>query len=312
MITGVENLVSGLIIKGIGGFYYIRVQDKVFECKARGKFRNNNKIPLPGDKVEISILDENKRIGSIEKILERTSLVVRPCVANVDTIIIVVSTNSPEPDYLLLDKLLVYAESMSIKPVICVNKTDLDYDNVLIKIKEIYVNTGYEIIGTSCFTNTGCAKLKKAIGKGIAIFSGISGSGKSTLINNIMESVVMETGALSKKLSRGKHTTRHAELIELDTGGFIADTPGFSSFKLDKIKADEIELFFPEFKKYLNCCKYTGCHHISEPECKIKEALENNKISQERYNRYVEFFEMLKDRKIAYKLKNKKRNEKYD
>lgn len=299
-----ENLESGLIIKGIGGFYYVRVQNKVFECKARGKFRNNDKIPLPGDRVEISIIDENKRIGSIEKILDRHSLVVRPSVANVDTIVFVIPVCSPEPDYMLLDKLLVSAESMSIKPIICVNKTDLDYDNVCNKISEIYLNTGYEIIGTSYLTDTGFDKLKKAIGKGIAIFSGVSGSGKSTIINSIMNSVVMETGILSKKTSRGMHTTRHAELIELETGGFIADTPGFSSYELDTLNADELELYFPEFRKHLNKCKYTGCSHTCELECNIKKALENGEISRERYERYVEFYKMIKKRKIDYKKKN--------
>lgn len=292
---------SGLIVKGIGGFYYIRVLDELFECKARGKFRNTNETPLPGDYVEILISDKVKKIGSIEKIFQRHSLLVRPNIANVDTIIFVISVQLPKPDYMLLDKLLVTAEAKGIKSIICVNKMDLDEENECQKISDYYKNTGYKIIAASNILDIGFVELKDALKDQIAVFSGMSGVGKSTILNKLMDSTVMETGALSRKSERGKHTTRHAELIEIDTGGYIADTPGFSSFELDIIKPENLEGYFPEFEKHLNKCKFVGCSHISEPECEIKGILEKGEITKARYERYVELYKMLKMRKIDYK-----------
>jgi ribosome biogenesis GTPase len=294
-------LPSGLIIKGIGGFYYVRVLDELFECKARGRFRNTNETPLPGDTVEILISDEEKKIGSIEKIHPRHSLLVRPNIANVDTIIFVVSVKLPKPDYLLLDKLLITAEAKGIRSIICVNKMDLDEENEYQKISDYYRNTEYRIIATSCVLDAGFAELKEALRDQIAVFSGMSGVGKSTILNKLMNSKIMETGVLSRKSERGKHTTRHAELIEIDTGGYIADTPGFSSFELDIIKPEKLEGYFPEFEKHLNKCKFVGCSHISEPECEIKVALEKGGITKVRYERYAELYKMLKKRKIEYK-----------
>ncbi len=241
---------KGLIIKGIGGFYYVRVQNELFECKARGIFRNNKETPLPGDNVEISIIDNEKKLGSVEKILPRHSLLIRPSIANVDTIIFVVAMQSPKPDLLLLDKLIITAEAKGIKSLICANKMDLDKDDECDVIKNYYKNTGYRIIETSYVSNIGFDILKEEIKDKIAVFSGMSGVGKSTIINSIMDSIVMETGVLSRKSERGKHTTRHAELIEIDTGGFVADTPGFSSFELDILKPENLERYFPEFYKH--------------------------------------------------------------
>jgi len=294
-------LPKGLIIKGIGGFYYVRVQNELFECKARGIFRNNKETPLPGDNVEISIIDNEKKLGSVEKILPRHSLLVRPSIANVDTIIFVVAMQSPKPDLLLLDKLIITAEAKGIKSLICANKMDLDKDDECDVIKNYYKNTGYRIIETSYVSNIGFDILKEEIKDKIAVFSGMSGVGKSTIINSIMDSIVMETGVLSRKSERGKHTTRHAELIEIDTGGFVADTPGFSSFELDILKPENLERYFPEFDKHLNNCKFVGCSHIKEPECNIKNAVDDGEISKERYERYVEIYNLLKSRKIEYK-----------
>ncbi len=292
---------KGLIIKGIGGFYYVRVQNELFECKARGIFRNNKETPLPGDNVEISIIDNEKKLGSVEKILPRHSLLIRPSIANVDTIIFVVAMQSPKPDLLLLDKLIITAEAKGIKSLICANKMDLDKDDECDVIKNYYKNTGYRIIETSYVSNIGFDILKEEIKDKIAVFSGMSGVGKSTIINSIMDSIVMETGVLSRKSERGKHTTRHAELIEIDTGGFVADTPGFSSFELDILKPENLERYFPEFDKHLNNCKFVGCSHIKEPECNIKNAVDDGEISKERYERYVEIYNLLKSRKIEYK-----------
>lgn len=295
---------SGIIIKGIGGFYYIKADnDRIYECKARGIFRKEEMAPLPGDKVNITVLDENKLKGSIEAIHERETQLVRPAVANINQVAIVIAVKSPAPDYALFDKLLITAESKNIKPLIIINKTDLDEGNESDSIIAAYSLAHYTIIRTSSKLNLGFDLLKKELSSRITAFAGQSGVGKSTILNRIMDDSIMDTGTVSERIGRGKHTTRHAELVELVNGGFVVDTPGFSSFELSDFKHSELQLFYPEFSEHLNKCRFAGCSHISEPDCSIKRALEAGLIDKGRYSRFVQFYNDLKNTDKNYKGK---------
>jgi ribosome biogenesis GTPase / thiamine phosphate phosphatase len=288
------NLPSGIIIKGIGGFYYVKAENGIYECKARGIFRKDETIPLPGDRVIISVIEEEKKIGSLDEIMPRESHLIRPAVANVNQIAVVLAIKSPSPDFMLLDKLLITAESERLHVIICINKIDLCENLELEKILKAYNKTGYKIISLSSKKDYGFDELRAALDKRITVFAGQSGVGKSTILNRIMNYQVMQTGKVSEKIKRGKHTTRHAELVELVSGGYVVDTPGFSSFELMELNHENLELYYPEFDAYLNKCRFTGCSHISEPSCSIKEALSNGDISAERYQRYVELYNFLK------------------
>lgn len=291
---------SGIIIKGIGGFYYIKTTNGIYECKARGIFRKDDQKPLIGDRVTITVIDDKNMLGSLDVIEPRQSYFVRPMVANVDQMAIVAAVKSPTPDYILLDKLLITCEVKKIKPVICINKVDLDDSKECEYIESAYSKAGYKTVSLSSVMNIGFDKLKSVLKDKITVFAGQSGVGKSTILNNIMSSMVMKTGSVSEKIERGKHTTRHAELIDLEDGGFIVDTPGFSSFELDDIEYTELELYYPEFVKYQGSCRFTGCSHISEPDCAIKKALNTGEIDMERYNRYVCLYIQLKSKPKDY------------
>lgn len=286
---------SGTIIKGISGFYYVSSDDDgIYECKARGIFRKDELTPLVGDRVLFSVTDSLKWNGNIEKIQARSSVLERPAIANTDQIIAVIAIKSPEPDMLLLDKLLVTAGKKAINVAICINKTDLDERNVTEEISKPYIKAGYRVIGTSSVNNTGLDELRMALTGRISVFAGQSGVGKSTLLNRIMDTMVMETGELSRKIKRGRHTTRHAELISLAGGGFVADTPGFSLLELSGITHTELQYHYPEFKEYIGKCRFTGCSHVGEPGCGVKAAVENKQVSDERYVRYTGLYAVLK------------------
>ena len=286
---------TGKIIKGIAGYYYVEVNNNIYECRARGVFRNKKETPLVGDKVEIDIIDEENKKGNVASILPRKNVFIRPQVANIDNIIIVVSATVPKLDIMLLDKLLIMYQIEGIKPVICINKTDdtNGYDGA---IKDIYQKAGYKVFETSAKDNIGIDKLKAILKDKTSILTGQSGVGKSSLINRIVDDNVFEIGTLSEKILRGKNTTRHTELIELKEGGYIIDSPGFSSISLDKINCHELEMYYPEFEEYLGTCKFTGCSHLKEIGCKIKEALDSKNIDEGRYERYKEIYSDLKDK----------------
>jgi ribosome biogenesis GTPase / thiamine phosphate phosphatase len=293
----------GIILKGIGGFYYVKTQNTVYECKAKGIFRREDQIPLPGDEVNISIIDEVRAKGNIDKILPRRSHLIRPHVANINQIFIVISAKSPVPDLMLLDKLLITAEIKNIDVVICINKIDLDENQEYKSIESTYSKAGYKILKISSKLEYGFDHLKDLLKNKITVFSGQSGVGKSTILNRIMKSMVMKTGDVSQKIERGKHTTRHAELIELEEGGFVLDTPGFSSFELSDIPFGQLEIYYPEFENLLNKCKFTGCGHVSEPDCVIKEALKSGVVDDGRYNRFITIYNFLKLQKSYDKKK---------
>ncbi|HEX2927982.1 MAG TPA: ribosome small subunit-dependent GTPase A [Ruminiclostridium sp.] len=286
----------GIILKGIGGFYYVKEENNntIFECKPRGIFRKDSITPLPGDKVEFSIIDYEEKLGSVDKIYPRFSELVRPAIANIDQMIIVIAVKAPETDFMLLDKLLITAEIKKLKAIICINKIDLE-NSIAKNIWNIYSSAGYDCIELSSVLNVGYENLHDKLNNHISVLAGQSGVGKSTILNHIMDSWVMRTGKVSNKIERGKHTTRHAEILELESGGYIADTPGFSSFELADIQYMELENCYPEFRQLLNKCKFTSCSHITEPECRIREAVEQGKIDVGRFQRYTQLYKILKD-----------------
>lgn len=288
-------MMNGLIVKGIGGFYYVKTSDgKEYECKARGVFRKKHLTPMIGDKVEIEVTDKDK--GSIVKIYERTSSLIRPPVANIDTMIIVVAAASPEPSLFLLDKMLVNAEIGGIEPIICINKSDIVQRE---DIQSIYKAAGYRVVVSSAEDGSGLDELQGIIKGKVTAFSGLSGVGKSTLLGMILNEE-LETGDVSEKISRGKHTTRHVELFELSSGGFVLDTPGFSSLEIEGIKAEALWRYFPEMSECENMCRFRGCSHINEPDCAVKDML-GKRLSESRYESYVEIYNKLKQVKAWQK-----------
>jgi len=287
-------LPSGLIMKGIGGFYYVLSGESVYECKARGIFRRKEITPLPGDRVEFSVGDETKKIGNIDEIHERDSLLVRPAVANVNQVAVVIAVKLPDPDFMLLDKLLVTAEKDKMNAVLCINKVDLSMPGEHAAIGKIYENAGYKVVYCNSTLGEGFDELRHELAGRITVFAGQSGVGKSTILNRLMDSLLMETGGLSKKIGRGKHTTRHAELIPLVDGGFLVDTPGFSSFELAGISPEELKDYYPEFGGMDGSCRFKGCSHSAEPDCKVKEGIDSGLINPGRHARYVELLKSLK------------------
>lgn len=277
----------GTIIKGIGGFYYVKASDSIYECKARGIFRKEKITPMIGDRVEIET-DGDK--GSIIKIMERKSSLVRPPVANVDTMMLVAAAASPDPNLPLIDKMLVNAEINNIQPAICINKTDLaERDDIV----SAYSMAGYEIFIVSAEREIGIEELTNYLQGKTTAFAGLSGVGKSSLLNLITDGS-METGSVSEKIMRGKHTTRHVELFELSGGGFVLDTPGFSSLEVEGIKADELWEYFPEIAPVNGNCRFRGCSHINEPDCAVRELVKSGKMALSRYDSYTELYNKLK------------------
>lgn len=277
---------NGTIIKGIGGYYYVDIDGVIYECRARGVFRNNKVTPLVGDNVDILVVDADKKKGSIVNISKRKNVFIRPQVANIDDIVIVVSATIPKVDLMLLDKLLILYQVEDIKPLICVNKID-ELDNEENDITIVYRKAGYDVVNVSAKESKGINDLEEYIKNKTTVFTGQSGVGKSTIINKILRKDLFKTGNLSEKIARGKNTTRHIELVELPFGGFILDSPGFSSLNIDKVNCCDIEHYYPEFAPYIGKCKFRGCNHVKEIGCEIKKALEQNIIDKDRYERYV-------------------------
>ena len=305
---------QGKIIKGIAGFYYVHVVDKgIYESKAKGAFRNERIKPLVGDNVEIDIIDENAKIGNIKKILKRKNSLIRPAVANINQAMIVFALKDPDPALNLLDRFLILMEMQGVKTVICFNKSDLVTELSLEEsslktyktgtkadqsyveyIASIYEKAGYEVIITSTKEGENIDLVKKALKSKTTAFAGPSGVGKSSMLNAIMPEAESETGEISKKLGRGKHTTRHSEIFNLEGDTYIMDTPGFSSLDLSMIKPEELKNYYPEFVKEEDYCKFAGCLHLNEPVCGVKDALEEGRISLERYENYKLLYEELK------------------
>lgn len=296
---------EGIILKGVGGFYYVKTSNGIYECKARGIFRIRDISPLPGDRVIIESVSEQYMSGNIEEILERKSVLVRPPVANVDLVVLTIAAKSPVADMLLFDKMIITILSKNIDILLCVNKLDIDDGLTFNKISEVYGNAGFTVLGVRKDDPDTIDKLLEHISGHINVFAGQSGVGKSTIMNLILKSEVMETGSVSVKIQRGKQTTRHTQLLELINGGYVVDTPGFSSFELEDIEEGKLVDYYPEFSNYLGKCRFQDCVHINEPDCEIKNAVNIGAISKERYDRYVELYLMLKAKNNIYKGKNK-------
>ena len=285
---------KGKIIKGIGGFYYIKTNEGIIECKARGKFRHKSLKPIVGDNVEIKI--ENGK-GTIEDIEERSSELIRPTVANVTQAFVVFAIKNPDLNFDLLNRFLVLCESNNIKVVVALNKIDLVNDEEREELKQKINSIGYEVLFINAKKGIGIEELKNRLEGNVTVLCGPSGAGKSTLINTLTERSHMETGSVSEKIGRGKHTTRHSELIDV-LNGYIVDTPGFSTLDVNFIEKENLKYCFPDFEEYNDKCKYRGCLHYKEPGCAVKEAVENGEINKYRYEFYVRTLEeILKGRK---------------
>ncbi|MFU0783928.1 MAG: ribosome small subunit-dependent GTPase A [Thermoanaerobacterium thermosaccharolyticum] len=284
---------SGRIIRGIGGFYYVYTEHGIIECRARGKFRISNIVPIVGDNVDIDT--ENLKDGFIINIHNRKNELVRPPVSNVDQAIITFSIINPALNRLQLDKMIILVELNEIHPVICINKIDLVTKDMITPVYEVYENLGYDVVATSKFDNLGIDKLKSMLIGKTSFFTGPSGVGKSSLINCIQETYKQEVGDLSEKLSRGKHTTRNVELIPFENG-YVLDTPGFTSLNLD-IDETELKYYFRDFRNYELDCRFKSCLHINEPDCGVKIAVSNGLIDKIRYSNYLNLYNELKSNK---------------
>jgi len=285
---------QGRIIKGIAGFYYVESGSNIYECKAKGVFRKRSIKPLPGDYVEISILDEEKLKGNVDKIIPRKNVTMRPEAANLDQALLVFAIKDPDPDIHILNRILVSMEHESVPSIICFNKSDKADPK---ELKNIYTKAGYKVFITSVKDKKGIEELKAELkGKTTAI-AGPSGAGKSSLINLIAGREVMETGEISEKIGRGKNTTRHSELVDAGNDIFILDTPGFTAMDLPEMDEKDLDLLFPEFIPYIPECRFRGCTHRKEPGCEIIKQVEEGNIMRSRYEDYLLFFEELKDRR---------------
>lgn len=279
---------NGKIIKGIGGFYYIKTEEGLIECKARGKFRHKDIKPMVGDNVTIQI--ENGK-GVIEEIHKRTSELVRPTVANVSLAFIVFAVKNPDINFDLLNKFLVLCEYNNIEVIVCLNKIDLVSEEEREEIKKRINDIGYEVLFINAKQGIGIERLKEKMNGNVTVFCGPSGAGKSTLINQLADKEHMQTGNVSEKLGRGKHTTRHSELIEV-AHGYIVDTPGFSTLEIkDLMDKNSLKYCFPEFSEYNDNCKYRGCLHYKEPKCALKDAVGEGKVNKYRYDFYIKSLE---------------------
>ncbi len=287
---------KGKIIKGIAGFYYVHVPfDGVYECKAKGIFRNQNIKPLIGDNVIIEPFENEDHKGNIVEIEKRENELIRPTVANIGQVMIVFSVNYPKPNLNLLDRFLIMTEREGLNTSICFNKVDTLDIEATAEIKNLYEKVGYKVFMTSAEIREGIEALTEALHNTTTVFAGPSGVGKSSLLNLIQSEIILETGEISRKAERGKHTTRHAELICYRENSYVVDTPGFSSLSLETILPEDLKSLFIEFSECSGSCKYNGCNHVHEPKCVVKEAVSLGQISASRYENYCSIYAELKD-----------------
>ncbi len=286
----------GKIIKGISGFYYVNTAESgMYACRAKGIFRNRNIKPYVGDDVEIEVLDEKDREGSLTEIYPRKNVLHRPAVANIDQALLIFAAASPKPDYSLLEHILVMLHRQDIPAVICFNKSDLAEPEACDAMRRVYQNCEIPVVFTSASERTGLADLLELMQNKTSAVAGPSGVGKSSIANCLQQNIQMETGAISRKIERGKNTTRHAQLIPVMEQTYLVDTPGFGSLALSGVSADELWKCYREFWPYEPDCRFYGCSHINEPDCGIKRALHEGKIHPKRYENYVSIYRELKE-----------------
>lgn len=293
---------QGKIIKGIAGFYYVHAAQaaekvRIYECKAKGIFRKDNRKPLVGDDVEMDVLSEEEVLGNIRELLPRRSELIRPAVANVDQALVIFSILSPNPNFNLLDRFLIMMGQQDIPCIICFNKQDLDKDSEGVRYREIYSGCGCKTLTVSARERAGIEELKSLLSGRTTVVAGPSGVGKSSIINCLQSETHMETGRVSEKIQRGKHTTRHAELIAMGDETYILDTPGFSSLDLFDLEKEDLAGYYPEFAEYEKQCRFGVCAHIHEPVCGVRDAVEQGCISRLRYDNYCLLYEELKNKK---------------
>lgn len=294
---------KGKIIKGIAGFYYIyageaeNTHGRIYECKAKGIFRKDNIKPLVGDDVMMEVLDEEKLLGNITAILPRENELIRPAVANIDQALVIFAIVKPEPNFNLLDRFLIMMERQGLSSIICFNKQDIATREEKEELKQAYESCGYRVLFVSAKENEGMEELHRLLlGKTTAV-AGPSGVGKSSIINRLNPEANMEIGDISRKIERGKHTTRHSEIIALSGNTYIMDTPGFTSLRLFDMEKEELREYYPEFAAYEKYCRFAGCAHMSEPGCGVKEALADGKVSPVRYRNYTLLYGELREQK---------------
>ena len=293
---------TGKIIKGVGGFYYVHLHNNfIYECKAKGVFRNQNIKPMIGDDVDIDIISEKDKTGNIISIHERANSLIRPTVSNVSQAIIIFALSNPKPNFNLLDRFLIMMSLQHVETIICFNKSDLANDREVNEIKDIYTSCGYEVIITSTKETdeekSGIGKLKSKLVNKTTVLAGPSGVGKSSIVNAVCPDIDAKTGSISDKIKRGKHTTRHTELMCIDKDSYILDTPGFSSLYVEDIEPEDLKYYYNEFEPYEGRCRFNGCVHINEPDCAVKEALDKENISSLRYENYKQLFGELKEKR---------------
>lgn len=289
---------KGKIIKGIAGFYYVHGRDQiVYECKAKGIFRNRRIKPFVGDDVEIDILSREERTGNIIQVEERKNQLIRPAVANIDQAMVVFAAASPEPNLNLLDRFLISMQRQQVETVVCFNKRDIASVEMEHGLEKTYADCGYEVLFVSALQNDGLEEIRRRLAGKTTALAGPSGVGKSTITNWLYPEAKMEIGEISRKLERGKHTTRHSELIYVGKETYLMDTPGFSSLYLENMNKEELKEYFGEFDTYQEECRFQGCTHIHEPGCEVKRALEAGFISPVRYENYCLLYEELKQQK---------------
>ena len=287
---------TGKIIKGIAGFYYVQTGQGLYECKARGVFRNKSIKPLVGDNVELEVTDEQEKKATIIRLLDRRNELIRPAVANVDQAIVVFALKNPEPNFNLLDRFLLMMETKQIQTMICFNKSDLDYSDEVKEQMEEYKQAGYQLEMVCMHTGEGIERIRKHIHGKTTVLAGPSGVGKSSMLNCLCGQDHMDTGEVSQKIGRGKHTTRHSELFALGEDTYVLDTPGFTSLMVMDLEPEEIRFYYPEFEAYEGKCRFQGCVHIHEPGCAVKDALAEHKLGIHRYDNYCRFFEEQKQK----------------
>lgn len=292
----------GKIIKGIAGFYYVHIdgpaeETGVYECKAKGVLRRDNRRPLVGDDVEMDILDVEKRFGNIRELLPRSSELMRPAVANVSQALVIFAVVKPKPSFNLLDRFLIMMERQNVPCAICFNKRDLDEENAGEMYLQIYRDCGYRVFLVSALKDQGMDELRAFLSGKTTVIAGPSGVGKSSVVNLLQSQTVMETGQISRKIERGKHTTRHSELLAAGVNTYIFDTPGFSSLDLFGVEKEELSGYYPEFAACEKKCRFAGCAHVEEPDCGVKAAVPEGGVSRLRYENYCLLYEELKNRK---------------
>lgn len=289
---------EGKIVKGIAGFYYVHVVGHgLYECKAKGIFRKRKIKPLIGDNVKIDVLDEKEMTGNIIEILERKNELIRPAVSNIDQAMVIFAAAEPNPNFNLLDRFLLLMGKQEVPVIICFNKRDIVGEKELGLLYETYEKCGYRILFTSTYTNEGMELVREQLEGKTTVLAGPSGVGKSSMMNLLQPKAHMETGEVSEKIKRGRHTTRHSEIIHIEGNTYVMDTPGFSSIWIDQFEKEELKDYFTEFLEFEPECKFQGCVHINEPVCGVKQALAEGKISKIRYENYVNLYEELKEKR---------------